>query len=38
MTLLVISLVLIGLVVIQSALGREFEPKAVPIMVRVSEK
>jgi len=36
MTLLVISLVLIGLVIIQSALGRE--PEAVPIMVRVSEK
>jgi hypothetical protein len=38
MIFLVISLVLIGLVVIQSALGREFEPVGVPIMVRVSEK
>ncbi len=38
MTLLVISLVLIGLVIIQNGLDREFEPKAVPILVRVSEK
>ncbi len=38
MTLLVISLVLIGLVIIQNGLDREFEPEAVPILVRVSEK